>query len=651
MNLENINKITVIGAGEMGHGIAEVAALAGYDVALYDIEEDILENAMNNVENSLAKLQEKDVIPKEMIGETLDRISTTTDLKEAGKDADFTIEAGPEKLDLKRDIFSDLDEYTPEHAILSSNTSSLPITEIAEAVDRPEKIVGMHWFNPPVLMDLVEVIYGEETSDETAQITYKLTEDFGKTPIYCRKDVRGFIVNNVLGPFMGEPMWMVSRNEAEIREVDAGMVYQCGYPMGPFELSDMTGIDINYHVREEAGDEIPPIMEEKVEKDELGRKKGKGFYDYEEGEGVNYEKGQGEDFDTLRIEALMVNEAARLIQIGAAKPEEVDTGMRLGTGFPEGPCRRADKIGIDKILEKLEELYSEYGEERYKPVDLLKEKVEAGETGEEAGTGFYNYGGKERTFHTIDVEGPDDRGLVNITLSRPSRLNSFNEDMMEEIPVFIDGLDPEEVRCIVLEGEGDRAFSAGADVGMFENLSPHEAGKVNEVFKVLEDFEAPVIAKIDGLALGGGLEIAMSCDFRIASEESKLGQPEINLGIIPGGGGTQRLPRLIGETRAKEMILRGKRIGAETAEEWGLINRAVPQDELDETVEEFVEDMVEGPVAIKIAKKVINEGREMDLDAAMELESKGFGLLFGTEDMKEGVSAFQEDREPEFKGK
>lgn len=648
----DFEKVTTIGAGEMGQGIAEVFAIAGFNVTIHDIEKNILEKAIEKIKSSLTKLREKELLDKD-IETVLNLIETTTDLEEAVSGSDFVIEAVPEKMDLKKEIFSKIDEFAPEHAILASNTSSLSISEMGKATERPEKVVGMHWFNPPVMMDLVEVIYGEKTSEETAEITYGITEKVGKTPIYCRKDVRGFIVNNVLMPYLMEPIWMMERGEANMQEADAAMVYQLDYPMGPFELIDMTGIDPVYHIHKEAGEKVPSIMEEKIEKEELGQKTGKGFYDYEEGEGANYEKGQGEDFDSERIEAMMINEAARLIQMDVTTPEEIDTGMELGTGFPEGPCKRADKIGLDKVLEKMESLYGKYGEERYKPVNWLREKVKSGETGKEAEAGFYEYGKtEEKTYHTIKTEGPDERGTVNITLDRPSRLNALNEDMIREIPEFVNSLNPDNVNCIVVEGKGDRAFSAGADIKMLNAWKPHESYRTIETFNAFEDFPAPVIAKIDGLTLGGGLELALSCDLRIASEKSEFGQPEIKLGLIPGGGGTQRLLRLIGEARAKELVFRGDSIDAEKAENWGLINKAVPRDKIDETVEEYVNDMVEGPpIAMRIAKRVINKGRDQDLQTALNLESEGFGLLLSTEDAKEGMDAFQQDRDPEFEGK
>ncbi|SDR25521.1 3-hydroxyacyl-CoA dehydrogenase/enoyl-CoA hydratase family protein [Natronobacterium texcoconense] len=652
MSVDNIDQVTVLGAGNMGHGITEVVAMAGYDVVMRDIEQEIVEDGYEDIEWSLEKLAEKDRLEEEPEG-ILERIETAVDLESAVADADLVIEAAPENLEIKRDIYGDLEEFTSDHAILASNTSSLPITDIAEATDRPEQVVGMHFFNPPVKMDLVEVIYGEETTDETAETTYEFVESIGKTPIYVRKDVRGFVVNTVLGPFGDEAAWMVSEGEAGIREVDATMVHERGYPMGPFELADLTGIDVGYHVRKEAGQPIPPITEEKVEDDELGQKTGKGYYDYEDGDGADYgHEDASEEFDWLRIEARMINRAAELVGDDVATPDAVDTGMRLGAGFPEGPCRRADKLGLETVLEKLEELHEETGEARFAPADYLVERVEAGETGEDAGAGFYEYGddGGDREYRNLNVLRDDE--VLAIELDRPERMNALSEDLMDEIEHVLETADLETVRCVTFEGAGDRAFSAGADIGGFAGLEPWEAGEITSMFETVNDFPRPTIAKVDGYCLGAGHELALACDMRIATADSAFGFPEITLGLLPGGGGTQRAIRMIGEARAKELVFRGEPIDAETAEEWGLINRAVEDDEFEDVCEEFVGDILEGPpVALDFAKKVMNRGQDTDLEAALTMESQSFGLLLSTEDVMEGTAAFAADRDPEFEGK
>ena len=644
---EGIRTVAVLGAGSMGHGIAELAAIAGYDVVLRDVDEEIVEDGYERIDWSLGKLAESGMLEEDP-GTILARVETAVDLEAAVSDADFVIEAAPERMDLKREIFAELDEFAPGDALLATNTSSLSITEIAAATDRPAQVLGLHFFNPPVKMDLVEVISGAGTSDETAEAGIAFAESIDKTPIHVRKDVHGFVVNSVLVPFMDEAGFMYDEGEATFRQADAAMVYRRGYPMGPFELDDFGGIDIHYHFRTESDEPVPEVTAARYEADELGRKSGKGYYEYEDGPGVDYEPEDAAGFDTLRVEARMINEAARLVGDGVADPEDVDLGMRLGAGLPEGTCRRADKIGLDVVYEKLVELHEDTGDERFEPADYLAELVEAGHTGESAGRGFYDYA--DPPYFYVDHEIDDD-GVLTVTLDREERLNAFNDDMFAEVDRLLRAVDVDEVSCVVFEGAGDRAFSAGADVTAFTTASPTEMMDTDDVFGTVYDFPRPTVAKVDGFCLGAGFELALACDVRLATEDARLGTPEIDLGVIPGGGATQRLVRLVGEMRTKELVFRGEQFDGEQAAEWGLVNRAVPVDELEDVVSEYVADFVSGPpIALKLAKRVIHDGRDASLATGLEYESKAFGLLVSTDDMVEGVRAFREDREPDFTG-
>jgi enoyl-CoA hydratase / 3-hydroxyacyl-CoA dehydrogenase len=631
----------------MGHGIAEVAAIGGYDVTLRDIEDDLVQDGYDNIEWSLEKLEEKGRIA-DSAETVLERIDTTTDLAEAVSDADLVIEAVPEQLEIKEETFSTVDEHAPEHAILASNTSSLSVSDIASATDRPGQVVGMHFFNPPVKMDLVEVTYGEATTDETAELAYEWAESVDKTPIYVRKDVHGFVVNTVLVPFMEEAAWMLSNGETTVREADASMVYERGYPMGPFELNDFGGIDIGYHFRAESDQPVPPIVAEKVENDNLGKKSGRGFYDYD-GDGVDYVPEDAGGYDTLRTEAVMINKAAWLVGNDVATPEEIDIGLRLGGSFPEGVCRRGDRIGLDVVLEKLESLSAEYDAERYEPADYLVELVEEGWTGEDAGKGFYDYR-VDPPYHYLNWEIDDD-GVLEIELDRQERMNSMSQDMFMEIDRLLNDVDVDDVACVVFTGAGDRAFSAGADITGFTADEPAEIMDVDEMFQTVYEFDRPTVAKIDGFCLGAGIELALACDIRVATEDSTIGTPETGLGVIPGGGATQRLVRLIGEAKTKEMIYRAMQFDAAQAEEWGIVNHAVSDDEFEDLVGEIVDDLVSGPpVALKAAKQVIQDGQEASLEAALAMEKKSFAVLATTDDMLEGVTAFRQNREPNFEG-
>jgi enoyl-CoA hydratase/carnithine racemase len=248
-------------------------------------------------------------------------------------------------------------------------------------------------------------------------------------------------------------------------------------------------------------------------------------------------------------------------------------------------------------------------------------------------------------------------GIATITLNRPEALNAFSREVVAEILQTLEDIrNDENVRVVVLTGAGEKAFSAGADIKSMSGMTVLKARELSlmgeKLCLALENLEKPVIAALNGYALGGGLEVAMSCDLRVASENARMGQTEINIGLIPGWGGTQRLTRLIGRTKAKELVFTGRMIDAKTAEQLGIINMVVPPDKFKETVRQFALELAsKAPIAVRVAKALINKGADISLDSALALEREGFGVVASTDDLKEGVSAFTEKRKPVFKGK
>ncbi len=247
--------------------------------------------------------------------------------------------------------------------------------------------------------------------------------------------------------------------------------------------------------------------------------------------------------------------------------------------------------------------------------------------------------------------------IATLTLNRPEALNAFNKEVVNEVLAALeDAKNDEAVRVVVLTGNGEKAFSAGADIKAMKGMDASGARQLSQMGEklctALENFDKPVIAAINGLALGGGLEVAMSCDFRIASETARVGQTEINIGLIPGWGGTQRLTRLIGPTKAKELVLTGKIVDAKTAEQLGIMNMVVAPDKFKETVRQFATELAtRAPIALRIAKELITKGAETSLDVAINMEREGFSVVGSTQDLQEGVAAFSEKRKPVFRGK
>ncbi len=644
-----IKKIAVLGAGTMGHGIAQVAAMSGYQVFMRDIKQDFLDSGMSRIRSSLDKFVKKGKMTSEEKESILSRIKTTLDLEEALREADFVIEAVPEIYYIKAETFREVDKKAPEHAILATNTSSLPITELASVTSRPDKFVGMHFFNPPQLMKLVEVVRGNETSDETVKVTRDLAISMGKEPVVVAKDVPGFIVNRVLVRWLNEACLIKEREGKGLILIDSALKGKVGLPMGAFELSDFIGLDVMRDIIEamiKRGFVLTPCKswKELPEGGKLGRKSGYGFYDWSSGR-PNIPADPSSPFDPLEVLSMAINEAAWLVRNGVASIEDVDKAVTLGLNFPKGPLRLADEWGLDKVKAIIEDKKRRYGLPEYQLDPLLEEKVSKGELGLKAGRGFYDYGLRELSFGSVVYK--ETPPIAWIRVNRPDKLNAINLDVVNGILRSLKEAEKDEIKVVVITGEG-RAFSAGADVSMFKDLKPVEAfelsKKLNESFREIREFPKPVIAMINGFALGGGLELAMACDIRIASDKAQFGQPEITLGIMVGAGGSYRLPELVGIAKAKELLFTGDIIGAEDALRIGLVNRVVPHDKLEEETRSFALKVAERPSrSLQIYKAVMN-------GSPQDIESLAFGLIFSTEDSKEGINAFLEKRKPKFKG-
>jgi enoyl-CoA hydratase/3-hydroxyacyl-CoA dehydrogenase len=653
-SVDDISTVTVLGAGNMGHGIAEVVALAGFDVFLRDIDDDLVQTGYDQIEWSLDKLAEKERISDQDADAALDRITPIVDLEAAVVDTDVVVEVVPEQMDVKKDVYAAVEEYAPDRALFVTNTSSLSITELGRETDRPERFCGMHFFNPPVRMRLVEVISGADTTEETLATVEAFAERLGKTPVRVHRDSPGFVVNRVLVPLLNEAAWIVESGDATIAAVDSTTKYGLGLPMGSFELADQVGIDVALHVleymHEELGDayEPCPLLYQQVDAGDLGKKSGAGFYDYDDG-GAEVPADKVREDVRERLLAVMANEVAGLVSNDVADAEAVDRAMQLGAGFPDGPAKLADEAGVGALVERLDTLYAETGAERYEAVAFLRDFAEDGET-------FLERSADTETdrYDTLSVETRE--GVGHVVIDRPHRMNSVNADLLADLDRAIDTLEADdETRAILLAGAGDRAFSAGADIQrMAADLDSQSAVDLSRegqrVFGRLESSPLPVVAAIDGFCLGGGMELATCADLRIASRRSTFGQPEHNLGLVPGWGGTQRLRHIVGEGRAKEIILTAERYDAETMADYGFVNEVVANDAIDDRALDLARDLAAGPpVAQAYTKRVLLRGRD-DTEAGLELEAQAFGHVFGTDDAAEGIAAFDSERSPDFTG-
>jgi enoyl-CoA hydratase/3-hydroxyacyl-CoA dehydrogenase len=373
-----IKNITVLGSGIMGHGIAQVSAMAGYNVVLRDIEQPFLDKAMEKIKWSLDKLVSKEKISENERGEIFSRIKPIVDLKDAVHDCDLVIEAVPEIMELKKKVYAELDKVASDQVVFASNTSTLPITEIANTISRPKKFIGIHFFNPPQLMKLVEVIPGQETSDDITNLIINFVKSVNKIPVTCRKDVPGFIVNRLFIPLVHEACYVMERQKIQQTEIDSAVKFRLGFPMGIFELADFTGLDVIHkatvemHVRDKKVISPHPTIEQLFNEKKLGQKSGEGFYKYSDDkyERIPLSEELAKKCEPIQIIANILNNAAWLVTNNASDIDEIEKAASLGLGLKKPLFETAKEIGMQKIVEELKKLSNKHGA-FYEPDPLL----------------------------------------------------------------------------------------------------------------------------------------------------------------------------------------------------------------------------------------------------------------------------------------
>lgn len=381
-------RIGVLGAGTMGSGIAQVAATAGHEVMLIDASEEQILRATASLDKIFSKLVEKEKITVQQRNAILCRIKLETDIA-AFHDCGLVIEAIVEDLTIKKEVFARLETFVSDSCILASNTSSLSIASIGSALKKPERIIGIHFFNPAPLMPLVEVVPAVQTSAEVLEITKNLIDSWKKVTVLT-KDTPGFIVNRIARPFYGEALRIYEEGIADFATIDWAMMHFGQFKMGPFTLMDYIGNDVNYAVTESVfaafyyDPRYKPSLTQKrySEAGYLGRKSGRGYYNYSENPS-NTEPNRDEKigYDIFeRILVMLMNEAADALFLNIASKQDIDLAMTKGVNYPKGLLAWAEEFGIEKLLQKLETLQAEYGEDRYRPSPLLKRMVKNKQT-------------------------------------------------------------------------------------------------------------------------------------------------------------------------------------------------------------------------------------------------------------------------------
>jgi enoyl-CoA hydratase/3-hydroxyacyl-CoA dehydrogenase len=661
-----IKRVAVIGAGDMGHGIAELFAMNGYEVALMDKFPEALEKAKGKIAQSLEKFVERGKLTKDQSEAVYSRILFEGDMSRAVSRADLVVEAVPEIPELKKSVLKEAGQSAPSAAILASNTSNIRISELAEETPGPERVVGMHFFNPPVVMKLVEIVPGTKTDPTVIDVVASVCTRLGRTPIKVLKDSPGFIVDRINAAETLFFCLVLDKGIASPEEVDSYARGQ-GLPMGPYELLDFVGVDIAWASLSYFSKTLSPeygkglVFAKMVDANQLGKKTGKGFYDWSTGKASVPKAPPTDKISVMDIFCVEINEAVKLIEEGVAGPEDIEKGVSLGMGRPFGPITVAKGLSNSEVKSKLEELAERFDCKVFAPAKAIREgkmlqiiESKPGAEAEPAGPPGGRPEKERGAGGPIFVEKLSGR-VARIVINRPKQ-NTLNAEVLDGLDRILTELwNDSEVAVVVLTGTGT-AFSAGADLSQFFNSAAgfvEFSRKGERIFKRITEFPKLTVAVIKGYALGGGLELAMSCDLRVATEDARLGLPEVTLGLVPGWSGTQKMARLIGLSRASALVLTGDRISGKQAHEIGLVNRLVTAGDPDEYALQYGRELAStlAPVAVGLAKRLLNKGTEVPSDIGLEMEALSYGVLFGTEDLKEGISAFLGKRKPEYKGK
>lgn len=563
--------IGVVGAGNMGSGIAQKYATEGFRVVVVDADQAAVDRGRARVEKTLEEGVARKVFRPEQKDAALARMTFTVD-KKALKDAALVVEAVFEDKGVKQALFKELDGIVDPTCVLGTNTSSFYVDDVASAVARPERVVGLHYFYHPAKNRLVEVIAGKATSSEAVARAWALQEMSGKTPIHSG-DAPGFIVNRYFVPWLNESMRLVAEGIADIPTVEAAAKRAFGVGMGPFELMNVTGVPITLHAATTLGRElgafyapcdlIRPVVEQ----------------------GKNWPLEGPVDESKLavvadRLLSVVFQIAVRIVfDEKVCSLEDCDLGARVGLRWPKGPFELMNDLGTARALALVEQLAARYTDVAVPAA--LKE-----------------HGAKHAAFDLRVVRSRTDDGVGFVTIDRPDAMNALSERVFTQLDEEFQKLERDPaVKGIVIEGRG-KAFVAGADVRYFvEQIEANDVPRIvryasggQDIFRRIDRSTKTVVCKLHGLSLGGGTELALACDYVVATSKGSMGFPETGIGIYPGLGGTQRTARRVGVPLARWLVLTGHVVDAKTAKSLGLVDEVVSDGALEETVRAFAKE-------------------------------------------------------------
>ena len=626
-----IQKVAVLGAGNMGSGIAQAFAQGGFEVTMRDVKPELVEKGRARIEGPLRKRVEQGKTTAAEVDALMGRIRGTTDLKEAVQDADLVVEAVFEDAKVKKEVFADASRFAKPEAIFATNTSSLSVTDLAGATDRPERFAGLHFFFPAAVNKLVEVVAGRSTDPQVVADLVAASRAIGKVPIPTA-DAYGFAVNRFFVPWVNESVRILEEGVANVPTIEAAAKEAFGITMGPFELMNVTGVPISLHAQTTLhhafGHSYKPahLLERQVAS-------GK---DWDLSGDVQPTKFQAVQD---RLLGVAFGIAARLVEEGVATPVDTDKGATVGLRWAKGPFAMMNSVGTRRAASLVQALHAKWGDSF--PVSVELKRLAA----------------RDEAWDIPLVRVEREGEVAILVVDRPEALNALNAKVLQDLQKQARAaFDDPTVRVLVVTGEGQKAFIAGADIKEMSTKTVADARRFTELgqraIRELELGGKPVLVAVNGFAFGGGLELALAGDIILASDKALFGLPEVTLGIHPGFGGTQRLPRLVGAQRAKELIYTGRRFSAQEAMEYGIVLEVVPHAQLMKRTMEMAHAIAKNaPIALGLAKHAVNRGLDVDLNTGLAYELEAVAQCFATEDQKRSMEAFTTKGRYEMQGK
>lgn len=687
LSMQPVQSVAIIGAGNMGSGIAQKTAQEEFDVQMVDREAQWVERGQGIISDFLAEAVERRIFSPDQVQGIKNRITGVVGVENTAEDTDLVIEAVFEDFDIKTAVFNILNKACGEKTILASNTSSLSVNSLALASGRPDRFVGLHFFYHPAKNRLVEIIPGKDSSAETISRTVQYCRGLGKVVILC-KDRPGFVVNRFFVPWLNEACLLLQEGIASAAQIDSVAMKAFRIGMGPFALMNLTGPPIALHSTDYLAEQLETPryvgadnLRELVEAGKM----------WDIGEEKDCDKEVAEIIAN-RLLGQIFAVSGQIVDEEICSLEDVDRGAKVGLRWARGPFELANRIGVSKA-KAMAESYCEL-----------------------ASFSLPEIWNRESEFDFSYVDISISEGIATITINRPEAMNALNETVVSQLNLAVDTANEDDsVHTIVLDGAG-KAFVAGADVKFFvDKIRDDSFLKIYDftanghvVLNKLENSPKVTIALTTGLALGGGLELALSCDYRIGTRRTQFRFPETSIGIYPGLGGTQRPARICGIPAARWAVLAGNFMDADTASDLGLVSHLVEPTEVDNTIlqisnqgkpknkypgkpkntnskvavfaKEFYSDenipvLLAGecpdgydsedrnigrqikslsraaPLALQMANELIDYAGNSDLASGLEMELEKLEDIFSTTDSLEGLSALIEGRKPTYQGK